>query len=48
MRDKCRIKGIKTATVHIDDGMTDGKGGAFHGAADSARRTCDEEPHLRS
>ena len=48
MRGKCRIKGIEIAAVHLDDRMTGGKGGAFHGTADSARRTCDEDPHLRS
>ena len=48
MRDKCRLKGIEIAAVHLDDVMTGGKGGAFHGAADTARRACDEKPHLRS
>lgn len=48
MRDKCRIKGIEIAAVHLDDFMAGDKGGAFHGAADSARRACDEKPHLRS
>ena len=48
MGDKCRIKGIEIAAVHLDDGMAGGEGGAFYGAADSARRTCNENPHLRS
>ena len=48
MRGRCRIKGIEIAAIHLHDGMTGGKGGAFHRAADSARRTCDEDPHLRS
>ena len=48
MRDKCRIKGIKIAAVHLHDGMAGGKGGAFHCAADSACRACDEDAHLTS
>ena len=48
MRGKCRIKGIEIAAIHLDDGMTGGKGGAFHSAADSTRRACDENPQLRS
>ena len=48
MGEKCRINGIKIAAVHLDDFMTGGKGGAFHRAADPARRTCNEESHLRN
>ena len=48
MRDKFRIKEIEIAAIHLDDRMSGGKGGAFHGTADSARRACNENPHLRS
>ena len=48
MGDKCRIKGIEIAAVHLHDGMAGGEDGAFDRSADPACRACDEDAHLRS